>query len=92
LGRSTLRSGEGRADHPLVFTTVSSFIRAQEVRALLEACALGKLISALEILIESEEERAATDVVAEHALESLRRRHARLKAERASLIASCTEP
>jgi hypothetical protein len=75
-----------------VFVSVDSFLRAQEVRALLEACALAKIISALEILIEAEEERAATDVVAEHALESLRRRHARLVAERESLIASCTEP
>ena len=67
--------------------TVSSLMRAHDVRALLELTALVQLTEALDDLIVRNEMRPG-DAVAEHCAESFRRRREGVAAQRDALIAS----
>jgi hypothetical protein len=64
-----------------------SFLRAQELRALLEAAAVARLFDALEALIaQAEADTMRGDAIAEHLAASFRRRRADLVREHAALV------
>ena len=62
-----------------------TFVRAQEVRALLEATAIVRLVDAIDAIIAEAERNAAHDAIAEHCAASWRRRREALLAEHAAL-------
>ncbi len=66
--------------------TASSLLRSQDVRALLEACALARLGDALDELIAIEDERAGKDAVAEYCAASFRRRRDAIRAEHQAVL------
>ena len=63
-----------------------TFVQGLEVRALLEATAIARLVDALDIIIADAEERAERDAIAEHCAGSWRRRRDALLAEHARLM------
>ena len=65
---------------------VSLFVRAQRLRALLEANAIARLIAALDVMIEDADREASDDAVSEHCAESWRRRRAALLDEHRALV------
>jgi hypothetical protein len=70
----------------------TTFLRATEVRALLEATAIVRLVDAIDQLIADADRRAATDAIAEHCAESWRRRREALLAEHAALLGGVIAP
>jgi hypothetical protein len=70
----------------------TTFLRGTEVRALLEATAIVRLVDALDQLIAGAEKLAATDAIAEHCAESWRRRRDALLAEHAALVGGFVFP
>jgi hypothetical protein len=66
---------------------VESFVRAHEVRALLEATAIVRLFDAFDALIaEAEADAAAGDAIAAHCADSFRRRREALAREHQDLV------
>ena len=70
----------------------TTFLRAAEVRALLEATAIVRLVDAIDQLIADADRRAATDAIAEHCAESWRRRRDALLTEHAALLGGVIVP
>ncbi|HZO94546.1 MAG TPA: hypothetical protein VFB22_12395 [Candidatus Baltobacteraceae bacterium] len=66
--------------------TLTEFVRAHEVRALLEATAIARLVDALDELIADADRLAAGDAIAEQCAVSWRRRREALLAEHAALL------
>jgi len=66
--------------------TMTAFLRGHEVRALLEATAIARLVGTLDQLIAEAELRAAEDAIAEHCAASWRRRRDALLGEHAALV------
>ena len=64
----------------------TTFVRALEVRALLEATAIVRLVEILDAAITDAQSRAATDAIAEHCAASWRQRRAALLIEHAALV------
>jgi hypothetical protein len=62
-----------------------TFVRGQEVRALLEATAIARLVDTLDMMIEDADRRAADDAIAEHCATSWRWRRDALLKEHAAL-------
>jgi len=69
-----------------------TFVRTMEVRALLEATAIVRLVDALDALIADADRRAATDALAEHCAASWRRRRDALLTEHAALTSGTVVP
>ncbi|HEX3549004.1 MAG TPA: hypothetical protein VHT53_01430 [Candidatus Elarobacter sp.] len=69
-----------------------TFVRTMEVRALLEATAIMRLVDALDALIADAESRSANDAIAEHAATSWRRRREALLSEHAALVSGAIAP
>jgi hypothetical protein len=66
---------------------VDTFVRAHEVRALLEATAIARLVDTFDILIaEAEAEAATGDAIASHCVDSFRRRRDALAREHVDLL------
>ncbi len=65
-----------------------TFVRALEVRGLMEATAIVRLIDTIELLIAEARESSATDAIAEHCVLSWQRRCEALAAEYRELIGS----
>ncbi len=70
----------------------TTFVRTLEVRALLEATAIVRLVDALDALIEDAERRAPADALAEHCAISWRRRRDALLSEHAALTSGAIVP
>jgi hypothetical protein len=70
----------------------TAFMRALELRALLEATAILRLVESLDTIIEDAEARAADDAIAEHCAASWRRRRDALLTEYASLVSGEVVP
>jgi hypothetical protein len=70
----------------------TTFIRGLELRALLEATAIARLVDALDAIIADAETRAHHDAIAEHCLASWRRRRDVLIAEHAALVSGAIVP
>jgi hypothetical protein len=66
--------------------TMTAFVRGHEVRALLEATAIARLVATLDELIADADARAAGDAIAEHCAISWRRRRDALLSEHAALL------
>ena len=66
--------------------TMTAFLRGHEVRALLEATAIARLVGTLDELIAEAELRAGDDAIAEHCAISWRRRREALLGEHAALL------
>lgn len=64
----------------------TTFIRGMEVRALLEATAIVRLVDTLDALIAEAERNAEHDAIAEHCAASWRRRRDALLVEHAALV------
>lgn len=64
----------------------TTFVRALDVRALLEATAIVRLVDALDGMIAAAEAAAKTDAIAEHCAISWRRRRDALMNEHAALV------
>ena len=69
-----------------------TFIRGLELRALLEATAIVRLIDALDAIIADAEKLAEHDAIAEHCVVSWRRRRDVLRAEHAALVSGAIDP
>lgn len=69
-----------------------SFVRAHEVRALLEATAIVRLVDALDQLVAEADRNAHTDAIAEHCAASWRRRRDALMNEHAALVSGAIVP
>jgi len=69
-----------------------TFVRGLELRALLEATAIARLVDALDAVIAEAETRAAKDAIAEHCVASWRRRRDVLIAEHAALVSGAIDP
>lgn len=66
---------------------VDTFVRAHEVRALLEATAIVRLFDAFDVLIaEADAEAATGDAIAAHCADSFRRRRELLAREHGDLV------
>ena len=65
---------------------ITSFIRAHQMRALLEARAIVELVDTLDILIAEAESAGVGDAIAEHSAQSWRRRREALIAEHQALV------
>jgi hypothetical protein len=65
---------------------VASFVRTHDVRALLEATAIVRLVDAFDALIVQAEKTAASDAIAEHCAASWRRRRDVLLQEYRALL------
>lgn len=70
----------------------TTFMRAMELRALLEATAILRLVDTLDVMIADAEKRAKNDAIAEHCAASWRRRRDALLVEHAALISGETVP
>jgi hypothetical protein len=70
----------------------TTFVRGLELRALLEATAIARLVDALDAIIAQAEPRAAGDAIAEHCVASWRRRRDALLAEHAALVSGPIVP
>jgi hypothetical protein len=66
--------------------TMTAFLRGHEVRALLEATAIARLVATFDELIAEAERHAADDAIAEHCAISWRRRRDALLSEHAALL------
>lgn len=64
----------------------TTFVRAMDVRALLEGTAIVRLIDALDEMIAAADAKAAGDAIAEHCAASWRRRRDALVHEHAALV------
>jgi hypothetical protein len=64
----------------------TTFVRALDVRALLEATAIVRLVETLDTIIADADLRAGTDAIAEHCATSWRRRRDALLSEHAALV------
>jgi len=64
----------------------TTFLRAHELRALLEASAIARLVETLDGLIAEADSRASGDALAEHCALSWRRRRDALLGEHAALL------
>ncbi len=67
-------------------TELTAFVRGHEVRALLEATAIARLVASIDALIADAELRAGDDAIAEHCAVSWRRRRDALLTEHAALL------
>ena len=70
----------------------TTFVRTMELRALLEATAIARLVDALDALIDDAERRAPTDALAEHCAASWRRRRDALLSEHTALTSGTIVP
>ncbi len=69
-----------------------TFVRTMEMRALLEATAIARLVDAMDALIADAEARSANDALAEHCASSWRRRREALLSEHAALVSGEVVP
>ncbi|HEY0614725.1 MAG TPA: hypothetical protein VGC96_08790 [Candidatus Elarobacter sp.] len=70
----------------------TTFLRGMELRALLEATAIVRLVDTFDQIIAEAEQKAATDVLAEHCAASWRRRRDALLTEHAALTSGWVSP
>jgi hypothetical protein len=70
----------------------TAFMRGLELRALLEATAILRLVESLDTIIADAEARAEDDAIAEHCAASWRRRRDALLVEYASLVSGEVVP
>ncbi len=70
----------------------TTFVRTMELRALLEATAIVRLVDALDALIDDADRRAGKDALAEHCAVSWRRRRDALLSEHAALLSGAVVP
>lgn len=70
----------------------TTFVRSMQLRALLEANAIARLVDTLDALIADADARAADDIIAEHCATSWRRRRDALLNEHAALLAADVVP
>ena len=70
----------------------TTFMRGLEIRALLEATAIVRLVETLDAIIADAERRAPHDAIAEHCAASWRRRRDMLLAEHAALVDGAVVP
>ena len=64
----------------------TTFVRTMELRALLEATAIVRLVDAIDAMIADADARASHDAIAEHCAASWRRRRDALLSEHAALV------
>ncbi|HEX3463168.1 MAG TPA: hypothetical protein VHS78_03830 [Candidatus Elarobacter sp.] len=69
-----------------------AFVRGMELRALLEATAISRLVETMDQLIADAEARAKNDAIAEHCAASWRRRRDALLDEHAALLSGPIVP
>jgi hypothetical protein len=83
----TQKSTPGRMPAPKGYgMETTTFLRGLELRALLEATAIVRLVDALDAIIADAEKHAHCDAIAAHCVASWRRRRDVLLAEHAALV------
>ena len=70
----------------------TTFVRALELRALLEATAIARLVDTLDRMIAEADAKASADAIAEHCAVSWRRRRDALLEEHAALLSGPIVP
>lgn len=70
----------------------TTFVRTMELRALLEATAIARLVDTMDALIADADARSANDALAEHCAQSWRRRREALVHEHAALVSGAIVP